>query len=147
MFGCYLLMIQRIFICILCVYSLFFVSHDAISQDCTNLSGSWINQDSSILKITRDENGSIHGTYQSNASDDPVLHSWTGVVNRHADPVTFAFSISWGDYGSITSWTGYCSESGGELQLTTLWHLVRPYVEYDWERFVTNSSSFTPLKK
>ena len=115
------------------------------SQSCDSLVGGWINQDSSIMHIISDVNGTLTGHYQSNASQDATLFSFVGLVNRNDAIPTLTFAISWGDYGSITSWTGYCSVEGDEAELTTMWHLVRPYVEYDWERFVTNTSTFKPM--
>ena len=113
------------------------------AQSCQSLAGQWINQDSSILEFTTDD-GVLQGFYQSNASDDARRFPLHGVINSAGEMVTLAFMVSWYEYGSITSWTGYCID-GEEPEIHTMWHLVRPYVTYDWERFVTNTSTFVPL--
>ena len=115
-------------------------------QSCDKLTGMWINQDSSIINIT-EVAGILQGHYQSNASGDIRLFPFSGYVNRQGALPTLSFAISWAEYGSITSWTGYCKEKDGQPIVTTMWHLVRPYVEEDWERFVTNTSTFKPLHR
>ena len=116
----------------------------AVAQSCDSLIGRWINQDSSILHIDLETNGMIKGHYQSNASNDSMRYPLHGLVNRSEDLPTVSFTVSWGDYGSITSWTGYCQEEENKPTITTMWHLVRPYVEQDWERMLTNKSTFRP---
>lgn len=117
------------------------------AQSCSELTGSWMNQDSSILHVELIEDGKFVGAYQSNASDDARLWTTHGTVNDEKDIATMAWMVNWGEYGSITSWTGYCKEKNGVPTITTQWYLVRPYVTYDWERFVVNQSVFTPLKR
>ncbi len=121
--------------------------HLCVAQSCDSLMGAYINQDSSIVHIKVDDGGFLKGSYQSNASDDTILYPLYGVVNRHSDLTTLSFHVSWDAFGSITSWTGYCEDDENEIKLTLMWHLVRPYVKYDWERMVTNKSVFTPFIK
>jgi hypothetical protein len=116
------------------------------TQSCDSLEGRWINQDSSIMHIMSESNGMLTGTYQSNASRDSRLFPFAGHVNRQGEFPTLSFAVSWAEYGSMTSWTGYCREKQGLSTLMTMWHLVRPYVDEDWERFVTNTSTFTPSR-
>ena len=115
------------------------------AQSCDSLAGHWINQDSSIMHFDIETNGMLNGYYQSNASNDSLLFPLLGWVNRTMEPTPLTFAVSWGDYGSITSWTGYCQEEDDVSIITVMWHLVRPYVEHEWERILTNKSTFRPV--
>ncbi len=114
------------------------------AQNCDSLMGQWINPDGSVLHILDESQEFFSGYYQSNASGDANKFEFVGVVNRKGKLPTLSFQVNWQDYGSITSWTGYCKEEEHGPVITTMWHLVRPYVEDDWERFVTNTSTFRP---
>lgn len=54
------------------------------------------------------------------------------------------FSVQWGNYGSMTAWTGTCDASGGVPAITTVWHLVRTGSQYSWDHMLTNSDVFVP---
>lgn len=129
------------------IVAMLFVISQVSAQDCSQLTGTWMNLDSSVLHIETVEESRFIGAYQSNASDDVTLWATQGVVNNETEMTTISWMVNWGEYGSITSWTGYCKEEDGVPTITTQWYLVRPYVKYDWERFVTNQSIFTPYNR
>lgn len=131
--------------CIFFLMVIFTLGH-IYGQSCLHPDGRWINQDSSIMQLSV-EAGMVTGQYLSIASDDTLAYALYGVYNAQGNIPVMSVHVSWGDRGSITSWTGYCQESSSGSEWTMLWHLVRPYVHYDWERIVTNQSVFKPLSQ
>ena len=123
-----------------------------IGQDCTHLEGQWQNELGSVLVIDQVlDNGSIAGEYRSSTGVDGKTFPLQGWVNNYqseiAAPVSIAFSVRWSGYSSITSWSGTCDNNEDGPFIKTLWHLVRPDQEFEWERIIANSSTFTPLNK
>ena len=120
------------------------------AQDCTELAGQWQNESGSILQIDSiSTDGTIIGVYKSASGVDGKifgLQGWTNSTDELPHETNISFSVRWGGYGSITSWTGYCHELNGKDQIKTVWHLVRSGKEFDWERIITNSSTFLPVQ-
>ena len=119
---------------------------------CQNMVGSWDNQLGSTLEITQIDNtsGRIVGTYRSPSGTSGQTFDLIGWVNSqppsggHNVPV-ISFSVQWGQYGSITAWTGYCEILNDVPTITTLWHLVRSNSDFSWDHIITNSDTFTPV--
>ena len=84
-----------------------------ISQDCQNLKGQWINELGSVVKIDEVlEDGRIIGKYASSTGVDGKIFPLSGWINQsqeHPEEIIISFMVRWEGYGSITSWTGYCS--------------------------------------
>jgi hypothetical protein len=120
------------------------------AQDCNHLKGQWVNEMGSALIIDDIlSNGKIIGDYASSTGVDGKVFPLSGWVNQsddHPEEVNISFMVKWEGYGSITSWTGYCINPDGVLQIKTIWNLVRSGKEYDWERIITNSSTFIATK-
>jgi hypothetical protein len=127
------------------------VVQSAFSQDCKHLKGQWVNEMGSALIIEAvQKEGKIIGQYASSTGVDGKIFPLSGWVNQseeHPKEVNISFMVQWEGYGSITSWTGYCLISDGGPQIKTIWNLVRSGKEYDWERIITNSSTFTVEKQ
>ena len=70
------------------------------------------------------------------------LSGWVNRSDDHPDEVNISFTVRWEGYGSITSWTGYCTKAEEGYHIKTIWNLVRLGKEYDWERVITNASTF-----
>jgi hypothetical protein len=121
-------------------------SSQLISQSCQNMEGAWTNELGSALVIDLiQEDGTLIGHYASSTGVDGKIFPLHGWINKNADnpnEVNIAFSVRWKGYGSITSWTGYCLVQEGKPQIKTIWNLVRSGKEFDWERIITNSSTF-----
>jgi len=120
------------------------------SQDCHSLQGEWSNELGSVLQIDSvAEDGNILGIYKSSTGVDGKIFPLQGWVNEsieNPNQKNISFSVRWEGYGSITTWTGYCHKHEGEDQIKTIWNLVRSGKEFDWERIITNSSIFKPIK-
>lgn len=131
-----------------------FASGSALaSANCTNPVGVWTNQLGSTLKIAgwNPQTGQLEGTYTSpsgTAGDAVALVGWTNSSSAGAgnNVLAIAFSVQWGSYGSITSWTGTCQKgSNGTASITTIWNLVRATSPYSWDHIITNTDTFTPV--
>ena len=119
-------------------------------QDCTDLTGQWVNELGSVLVIEQtNPDGSIIGEYRSSTGVDGKVFPLQGWINNYGPdsegPPSIAFSVRWEGYESITSWTGSCDADDTGPRIKTLWHLVRPNQEFEWERIIANSSVFRPL--
>lgn len=119
---------------------------------CGNPVGSWRNQMGSEMRITsfNPSTGAIQGQYRTNGGA-PGFYPLVGWVNS-APPapgannaVTIAFSVRWGQIGSITAWTGTCTDSAAGAGLRTLWHLSRPNSQFDWDHILSGADTFTSL--
>tara|TARA_B100000497_G_scaffold123387_1_gene155960 strand:+ start:1289 stop:1711 length:423 start_codon:yes stop_codon:yes gene_type:complete len=134
---------------VLLITALILIGIGAHSQNCKNLTGGWQNELGSILQIDSISNkGEILGVYKSSTGVDGKTFDLQGFLNYsadHPDQKNLSFSVRWKGYGSITSWTGYCYQLENRDQIKTVWHLVRSGKEFDWERVITNSSTFKPL--
>lgn len=118
-----------------------------LSQDCQNMAGEWINELGSALVIDSiNEEGKILGKYASSTGVDGKIFPLNGWVNKNDDypgEINISFSVRWKGYGSITSWTGYCYTDDEGSHIKTIWNLVRSGKEFNWERIITNSSTFS----
>jgi hypothetical protein len=135
--------------------SLLFVSFFTVSnsQNCDNLSGPWINELGSIVEIDsiKTQSGEVFGVYKSSLGVDgrnfPLL-GWTNYKDENDKEdhsvIAISFLVRWGEYGSITSWTGYCSNDAKGPFIKTIWNLVRSVSDQEFEHIITNSSTFRP---
>jgi hypothetical protein len=119
---------------------------------CGNPVGVWRNQMGSEMRIAsfNANTGAIQGQYRSNGGA-PGFHPLSGWVNS-APPVpggnnavTIAFSVRWNQVGSITAWTGTCSDSAAGAGLRTLWHLARPNSQFEWDHILAGADTFTSM--
>ncbi|MEE9373949.1 MAG: avidin/streptavidin family protein [Saprospiraceae bacterium] len=115
------------------------------------MKGDWVNELGSVLQIDSiNKQGDIIGVYRSSTGVDGKEFKLKGYVNTSEEYPTeknISFAVRWIGYGSITSWSGYCTQLNNKDQIKTMWHLVRSGKEFDWERVITNASVFTPKNK
>ncbi len=142
-------MVRVTIILIISVAGLF---NNARAQDCKALEGDWKNELGSILVINQiSTTGQLIGEYKSSSGVDGKVFPLLGWINNYntdtGGVVSIAFSVKWKGYSSITSWTGTCSNDEEGPKIKTLWHLVRPDQEFEWERIIANSSTFRPLSR
>lgn len=126
--------------------------------DLKDVIGTWHNGLGSTLVISKVDSttGDITGHYRSPSGTKGEKFPLTGWVN-HANQVTgkdnvmpIAFTVRWGKYGSITSWTGFYRVKDGTPTITTFWNLVRSNSDFSWDHLLTGSDIFvlaTPQKK
>ena len=118
---------------------------------CENMTGEWLNPSGSVLVIENvNKTGSIKGYYLSSVGTDGQRFPLIGWVNQKPyeaerdNTVAITFSVRWGEYGSITSWTGYCKNINDIPTIQTSWHLVRPVTDESYEHILTGGYPFTP---
>ncbi len=141
--------LKRFALALVCLASAF---ASASQPDCSNLVGDWKNQLGSTLSIPGADfsTGKLTGTYTSPSGTSGQKYSLAGWVNQAAPasapnvvPV-LAFSVQWGNYGSITSWTGYCEVRNSVPTIVTVWNLAQPASKFRWDHILANSDLFTP---
>lgn len=116
-------------------------------QTVSDLIGTWHNPLGSTLKITsvNASTSQMSGTYTLNSGKQFPLVGWVNDLPPANDHVlALAFSVRFGSYGTITSWTGYLKKESTGLKITTLWHYVMPNSDLPWDHIVTNCDVFTP---
>jgi hypothetical protein len=138
-----------------------FASHTGIAAtpSCLNPVGDWQNQikpKPSTLTISSVDwrTGAVSGSYLSpsgTAGQGVLLVGWVNKAASTPPPkkdvaVAIAFSVQWGAYETITSWTGYCHNDPdtGVPTIVTMWHLARPVTRYEWSHVLAGSDRFTP---
>jgi hypothetical protein len=113
------------------------------------LIGVWTNQMGSTLTIVSvDANsGRVDGSYVT--SDDPSesfpLIGWVNTAapassGNHA--VSIAWTVRWGKFGSITSWTGVYGTVDHTVQIIGQWNLSRPNSGSEWDHILAGQDRF-----
>ena len=131
-------------------YLLFFLCSITTFLSGQELVGTWQNELGSELVIDSvSAAGTLYGEYRSSSGVDGKIFLMQGWTNRNPDsPSTaVALNVHWGEYGSITSWSGYLDHDDRGYFIKTLWHLVRPNEQQPWERIISNSSTFRKTKE
>ena len=85
------------------------------------LSGIWYNQHGSELRVQVDGEGRIAGTFRSGVGFPQGEETFP--VTGFAQGDLFGFTVSFGKYDSVTSWTGHSGFDNGEEVLSGLWHM------------------------
>ena len=110
-----------------------------------------------VIESIDPKTGMLSGQYKSASGTDAVGYPLIGWMNdatvapdnpckdcKGDHAVAYAFTVRWGDIGSITAWTGTCAVVDGQPTLSTNWNLVRPNSSYSWDHTVTGSATFVP---
>lgn len=83
--------------------------------------GTWRNELGSEMTL-RVSGGVASGVYRTNVGRPDAGESYSLVGVSHDDMI--AWTVDFGDHGSLTAWTGRLVEDE-DPRLLTLWHLVR----------------------
>lgn len=115
------------------------------------LQGKWKNQLGSTMTITSvDANtGLLTGTYRTAQGAGGADYPLTGWVNSAApspdhrdNVVALSFTVRWGAIGSVTGWTGYLREVGGNPRIVGQWLLARPNSDFEWDHILAGQDRF-----
>jgi avidin family protein len=87
----------------------------------SDIAGRWYNQHGSEMDLQVDSRGHIHGTFRSGVGF-PEPGEQFEVIGSVAGELV-AFSVSFGKYDSMTSWTGHVGKVDGKETLYALWHM------------------------
>jgi hypothetical protein len=117
-------------------------------QTISDLYGFWHNDLNSTLRITyvNVSSGQITGTCTLESGKTFPLTGWVNDLPPAKDHViAVAFSVRFGPYGTITSWTGYLfkDKKTALLKIHTIWNLVTPNSDSAFDHIVSNSDVFT----
>lgn len=110
-----------------------------------DLDGLWVNEAGSGVEILVADDGSLTGHYRTELGkpDAASQFALTGWVQ--GDVV--AFSVSFTDFGSITSWSGQLSADEDGAFIRTLWQHTRDIAEADeaedlWRSITAGAATF-----
>lgn len=113
-----------------------------------NFFGRWRNQHGSEMNLTEFEDGKIHGTFKTGvgAHEPGEVHELTGFVAGGL----ISFTVNFGKYNTLTSWTGQHNQHDGRDHIETMWHLARTIPEngrHDrlWSGVWTGSDIFSRI--
>jgi len=83
--------------------------------------GTWRNGLGSEMTL-RESAGIVSGTYRTDVGRPDSGEAFSLVGVAHGDMI--AWTVDFGDHGSLTAWTGRHVDDG-DPRIETLWHLVR----------------------
>jgi hypothetical protein len=119
---------------------------------CENPVGMWNNQLGStmVIRSIDTSTGLVSGCYCSPSGTSSQWFLLTGFVNSQA-PQTgkdnvrlMSWAVQWGQYGSITTWSGLCRSILGLPNISALWHLTRSNADQTWSHRLTDTDLFVP---
>jgi hypothetical protein len=121
-----------------------FLTPKAAGAPPVDFSGTWRNQLNSDMEIVQ-TGEEIRGSYRTevgapgNSVRFPLVGFATGDL--------IAFSVNFGEYGSLTGWTGQHTVRGNQEEIQTLWHLARNVTDPDepdqlWSGILAGADTF-----
>lgn len=110
-----------------------------------DLNGLWVNEAGSGVEISVADDGSLSGHYRTELGKPDADSQFTLTGWAQGDVV--AFSVSFTDFGSITSWSGQLSEDEDGDFIRTLWQHTRDIAEEDeaedlWRSITAGAATF-----
>lgn len=126
------------------------------SATCENVTGMWQNQLNSTMIISHinSRTGLIQGCYCSPSGTQGEWFRITGWTNSQEPQegkdniIPVSWSVRWGDYGSITAWSGYCFDAeDGTPTISAQWDLVRSNADQRWSHRMTDTDTFMPASQ
>jgi hypothetical protein len=108
------------------------------------IEGRWFNQYGSMMQVIVGPRGELRGTFKSNVGLSQLEETFELSGFQLEDLV--AFTVSFAQHGSITSWVGHVVADGTRLE--TVWHMtVRTPHPQDgretWKGIWTGSDTFS----
>ena len=88
----------------------------------TSWNGTWSNEVGSRMTLT-EQHGAITGTYRTQVGR-PDSHVGFPIVGQARGDM-IAWTVDFGEHGSVAAWAGRMVVEGDDERITTLWHLVR----------------------
>lgn len=110
-----------------------------------DLDGLWVNEAGSAVQILVADDGSLSGHYRTELGQPDAQSAFALTGWAQGDVV--AFSVSFTDYGSITSWSGQLAEDDKGDFIRTLWQHTRDIAEGDeaedlWRSITAGAATF-----
>lgn len=121
-------------------------SLSASASGCSDITGDWTTNIGATMQFDSIDSatGMISGKYIP-ASDPDMSFPLTGFINpngkddskpHYAVPVSV--TVSFGEFGGITNWSGTCSVTDGKPVIETEDLIIFPMADYYWSHVVDN---------
>lgn len=111
-----------------------------------NFNGVWVNDLKSRMDLTVSSDGIVTGKYMTavGAPGDEEEFDLTGFVSGDL----ISFTVNFGKYGSLTSWSGQHTENETGAIIKTMWLLAKNVNDPDepanlWGAVLTGANTFT----
>lgn len=121
-------------------------------RDCGRLEGAWKTDLGAVVRFDAIDakTGRIEGSYQP-ASLPSRRFPLVGFVNANTEKgrdtghyaVAVSFTVSFAEFGGITSWNGVCLEDEG-LRLETEDLIIQPNADAAWAHVIDNHDTLIP---
>ncbi|MGJ8564344.1 MAG: avidin/streptavidin family protein [Alphaproteobacteria bacterium] len=123
--------------------------NDETTKSPSIFTGVWKNDRGSEVTFNANA-GRLSGYYQTNVGQPDKSQKFPLTGLEQGDQITF--TVNFGQYGSMTSWTGQLTEDATGPYIRTLWHLTRdvPDDQEDddlWKSITVGASDFRPAPK
>jgi len=110
-----------------------------------NFNGKWRNELNSEMELTVDAAGLISGKYRTGVGSPSPVEEFDLVGFASGDLI--AFTVNFGNYGSLTSWSGQHTVQGGGERIKTMWHLAKNVEDANepsslWGAVLTGADTF-----
>lgn len=111
-----------------------------------NFNGIWVNELKSKMNLTVNTNGSVTGKYMTavGSPGDEEEFDLTGFASGDL----ISFTVNFGKYSSLTSWSGQHTETEIGAKIKTMWLLAKNVSDPDepenlWGAVLTGADTFT----
>lgn len=115
--------------------------------------GLWVSGRGSTLEIEsiNSQSGELRGWFRSatGTDDNPEARPVVGFVNfaekfpgAASYGLPISLTVSWGPYGSISSWTGLILKTDSRTTIETQWLHARGSTQFEWDHTLTGSDTF-----
>lgn len=113
------------------------------------IDGHWVNEAGSAVTLTVKTDGSLTGHYQTELGSPDAATKFP--LTGWAQGDVLSFSVSFTDFGSITSWSGQLTEDDSGPFIRTLWLYTKDIpdeAEADdiWKTVNTGFAEFRPVE-
>ncbi len=110
-----------------------------------NFNGKWRNDLKSEMDLTVDGAGAVAGVYRTGVGSPGATEEF--FLAGFASGDLLSFSVNFGKYGSLTSWSGQHTTEGGAERIKTMWLLARNVADADepkemWGAVLTGADVF-----
>lgn len=124
----------------------------AHARDCSDIRGDWTTNINATMRFETIDSatGMISGLYIP-ASDPDMSFPLTGFINPNGKDdskahyaVPISVTVSFGEFGGITNWSGTCSTADGKPVIETEDLIIFPMADYYWSHVVDNHDKLVP---
>ncbi|GAA4459390.1 avidin/streptavidin family protein [Nibrella saemangeumensis] len=111
-----------------------------------NFKGVWVNELGSKMTLDVTDGGNVSGTYVTNVGSPGKTEEFP--LTGFASGDLIAFTVNFGKYGSLTSWSGQHTETENGAVIKTMWLLAENVPDQNepknlWGAVLTGADEFT----